>query len=571
MRGAIYSRVSTEEQDYSKQTNELKDYASRNGIEVVYVFEEKESGFNNDRPEFQKLMKLTKSEIDVILVWELSRISRRAIYLQQQVQEFTDNGINIFALKEGVNTLNADCSINISAKTLIGFVSIIAEQEAATLKERTISSRRNHIFREGKSYTGTAPYGYDIENKTLIINEKEAEVVRKIFDLSIEGYSAYRIPIILNSEGIFNKKGNKWTVGTIRTILENPVYMGKAEYCVSSEKPKKGKKYRKILRTETVNTPAIITPEIFEQSKEQVKARTNRSKSFGTKYLPLLRGLIVCPNCGRKYTFKASSKYYFCNNVIDGKLCNTKTITSKLDSIIWNVIKIYFYKELAAGKAKDQITPLQNEIESFQQQVLSLNGERSKLIEEANTIINTAIEIKIQFPNMPELYNNKMKEVEDLNKESGRYNKEIERLEKRIHLNETRIKNINKVSRESGLVESITDDSEKYDLIHNAIDKIMIFGENKVSVIIVTFTTGQTIYLGYYSSKSSKYYLLFHPSNDIYFNTSTGKGYIRQLKEESKLNSDGSIYIGNLTGEMNEYGVLEFINHLDDEEFRRYY
>lgn len=126
MRGAIYSRVSTEEQDYSKQTNELKDYASRNGIEVVYVFEEKESGFNNDRPEFQKLMKLTKSEIDIVLVWELSRISRRAIYLQQQVQEFTDKGINIFALKEGVNTLNADGSINISAKTLIGFVSIIA-------------------------------------------------------------------------------------------------------------------------------------------------------------------------------------------------------------------------------------------------------------------------------------------------------------------------------------------------------------------------------------------------------------------------------------------------------------
>ena len=411
MRGAIYSRVSTEEQDYSKQTNELKDYASRNGIEVVYVFEEKESGFNNDRPEFQKLMKLTKSEIDIVLVWELSRISRRAIYLQQQVQEFTDKGINIFALKEGVNTLNADGSINISAKTLIGFVSIIAEQEAATLKERTISSRRNHIFREGKSYTGTAPYGYDIENKTLVINEKEAEVVRKIFDLSIKGYSAYRIPIILNSEWIFNKKGNKWTVGTIRTILENPVYMGKAEYCVSSEKPKKGKKYRKILRTETVNTPAIITPEIFERSKEQIKIRTNRSKSFGTKHLPLLRGLIVCPNCGRKYTFKASSRYYFCNNLIDGKLCNTKTITSKLDSIIWNVIKIYFYKELAAGKAKDQIIPLQNEIESFQQQILSLNGERSKLIEEANIIINTAIEIKIQFPNMPELYNNKMKEV----------------------------------------------------------------------------------------------------------------------------------------------------------------
>lgn len=71
MKGAIYSR---EQQDYSKQTNELKDYAKRNGIEVVYVFEEKESGFNNNRPEFEKLRKLTKQ--DIILVWEISRISR---------------------------------------------------------------------------------------------------------------------------------------------------------------------------------------------------------------------------------------------------------------------------------------------------------------------------------------------------------------------------------------------------------------------------------------------------------------------------------------------------------------
>lgn len=161
MKGAIYSRVSTEQQDYSKQTNELKDYAKRNGIEVVYVFEEKESGFNNNRPEFEKLRKLTKQDIDIILVWEISRISRRAIYLQQQVQEFTDKGICIYAKKDGFSTLNDDGSVNASTKMLIGFASIIAEQEAATLKERTISSKRNKILREGKSYTYYAPYGYD--------------------------------------------------------------------------------------------------------------------------------------------------------------------------------------------------------------------------------------------------------------------------------------------------------------------------------------------------------------------------------------------------------------------------
>ncbi len=54
MKGAIYSRVSTENQEYKRQTEELSEYAKRNGIEITHIFEEKESGFNKDRPQFKK-------------------------------------------------------------------------------------------------------------------------------------------------------------------------------------------------------------------------------------------------------------------------------------------------------------------------------------------------------------------------------------------------------------------------------------------------------------------------------------------------------------------------------------
>ena len=99
MRGVIYSRVSTIDQDYSKQTNELKDFAKKNNIDIVHIFEEKESGFNNDRPEFKKVQQLTKDEVDILLVWELSRLSRRSIYIQQQVRNFADKGICIYTKK----------------------------------------------------------------------------------------------------------------------------------------------------------------------------------------------------------------------------------------------------------------------------------------------------------------------------------------------------------------------------------------------------------------------------------------------------------------------------------------
>ena len=87
MKGAIYSRVSTDNQEYKRQTEELSEYAKRNGIEIIHVFEEKESGFNKDRPQFKKLCKLTKEDIDIVLVYELSRISRRAVHLQEVVEE----------------------------------------------------------------------------------------------------------------------------------------------------------------------------------------------------------------------------------------------------------------------------------------------------------------------------------------------------------------------------------------------------------------------------------------------------------------------------------------------------
>ena len=224
MRGAIYSRVSTEIQDYGKQTDELKDYAARNDIEVKYIFEEKVSGFKDDRTEFQKLEKLTKNDIDIILVWELSRLSRRSIFIQQTVKNFANKGICIFTKKEGLYTLNDDGTENKNAMFTIGVISMIAEQEIETLKERTISSKRRYILKEGHSYTPIAPYGYNYNSTTkqLTINEDEAKVIRRMYQLSIDGVSTNRISKILTSEGIKTKKGNpNWSLATVRDILHN--------------------------------------------------------------------------------------------------------------------------------------------------------------------------------------------------------------------------------------------------------------------------------------------------------------------------------------------------------------
>ena len=572
MRGVIYSRVSTIDQDYSKQTNELKDFAKKNNIDIVHIFEEKESGFNNDRPEFKKVQQLTKDDVDILLVWELSRLSRRSIYIQQQVKDFADKGICIYTKKENLYTLNEDGTENKSAMLLIGFTSIIAEQEVATLKERTISSKRNRIIKEGYSYTYNAPYGYiyDKETKKLSINPIEAEVIKRIFELSANGYSAYRIPVLLNADGIPTKTGKKWTLPTIATILTNTVYKGEAHYKLKGEKPKEGKRYSKTTEYAVVETPAIVTSELFDLSRKMMKERLSRSKSSGVKYNPLLRGLIVCPYCNVKYIFNRRDNLYSCHERYEKATnktiqCFSKSISiNKIDEIIWNLVKILFSKELAAGKTDEQIEPINRELESYRLQVVNLEHKQNELTQKANIIANAAIDIKIQFPNLPDLYLNKLKEVESINKEAGKYLNEIKHLEKLMESCRNKIQAINTLSDESIVVESIIDETEKYDLVHKVIDNIIIYGEGHYTLVVVTFQTGQVAYIGYYSFKRYKYYTIFYPSQSVWFDTEKRLGYITTMKDPKSL----ELSLETVT---KEYSITDFINMFDTPENRHYY
>ena len=97
-KAAIYARVSTDGQEYQRQIVELQKFAERSNMEVKYVFEEKQSGFNSERPEYNKLMALTKEDIDIVLLWELSRLSRKSIEIQSDIEKLTNKGINVYII-----------------------------------------------------------------------------------------------------------------------------------------------------------------------------------------------------------------------------------------------------------------------------------------------------------------------------------------------------------------------------------------------------------------------------------------------------------------------------------------
>lgn len=477
MRGAIYSRVSTEIQDYGKQTDELKEFAARNNIEVRYIFEEKVSGLKDDRIEFQKLEKLTKEEIDIVLVWELSRLSRRSIFIQQVVKDFAAKGISVFTKKEGLYTLNDDGTENRNSMFTIGVISMIAEQEIETIKERTLSSKRRYILKEGRSYTSIAPYGYDYNStsKRLTINEDEAEVIRKMYQLSIEGVSTNRISKILTSEGIKTKKGNSnWSLSTVRDVLHNPVYKGVPEYTMTIRKKKV---------TEVVSAPAIITKDTFDLSEEKLSERRNRSKSEMTN-LPLLRGLIFCTDCGRRYICNSGRSLYACqtrfdniraNSIVD---CHSSGIkATNIEPIIWNLVERLFRSTIASSKAQERIEPYLKQLSDLAEQRARFEMQRDNINRDAAKLFDTLITIREINPTV---FTNKMKDFEVMSKEANDYQKEIELIVGKEQVIQRRIKAIEDIRDIS-----ITDESEKYEILHKVIEGIKI---NQISVNQKVFT-----------------------------------------------------------------------------------
>lgn len=483
MRGAIYSRVSTEIQDYGKQTDELKEFAARNGIDIKYIFEEKVSGLKDDRIEFQKLERLTKEEIDIVLVWELSRLSRRSIFIQQVVKDFATKGICVFTKKEGLYTLNDDGTENRNAMFTIGVISMIAEQEIETIKERTLSSRRRFVIKEGRSYTSTAPYGYDYNptSKQLTINEDEAEVIRRMYQLSIEGVSTNRISKILTSEGIKTKKGNSnWSLSTVRDVLHNPVYKGLPEYTMTIRK-------KKVI--EIVSAPAIISSEVFEQSERELDARRNRSKSEMMNQ-PLLRGLIFCTDCGRRYICSSGRSLYACqtrfdniraNTIVD---CHSSGIkATNIEPIIWNLVERLFKSTIASSKAQERIEPYLKQLYDLAEQRAKFEIQRDSINRDAAKLFDTLIAIREINPTV---FTNKMKDFEGMSKEANEYQKEIEIIVSKEQVIQRRIKAIEDIRDIS-----ITDESEKYEILHRVIEAIKI---NQITVnqkvFTVLFTSG---------------------------------------------------------------------------------
>lgn len=150
-RVVIYARVSTAGQDYDRQLAELRGYASRMNYEVIHVFAEKISGAKKvaEREALTDLLKyVEENEVDKVLIYECSRLSRRAVDFLQVIEYLTEHGISVYIHQNGLETLLSDGSPNPIAQLVLGILAQFNSMERGLIRSR-MQSGYNHFRQQG--------------------------------------------------------------------------------------------------------------------------------------------------------------------------------------------------------------------------------------------------------------------------------------------------------------------------------------------------------------------------------------------------------------------------------------
>lgn len=199
----------------------LEDYCVSMGWEIADRYrEEGHSGRNTDkRPEYNRMMS-EKDKWDVVLVLKMDRIHRNSIHFTQMMSDLKDWNKDFCSINENFDTSTA------VGRLAMDMVQRIAQFESEQIGER-VKAGMEQKAKFGKGLLGSPnPYGYEIKQGKLTVNDDEKYAVRAIYKMCSSGYSISTVTNYLNDALIPAKKGGKWHRQEIEKILHNPIYAG---------------------------------------------------------------------------------------------------------------------------------------------------------------------------------------------------------------------------------------------------------------------------------------------------------------------------------------------------------
>jgi len=303
-RAVVYARFSSDNQrdeSIDAQLRAINEYADKNNIKIVKVFADRAKSATSDkRPEFQNMIKFCEADttgISMVIVHKLDRFSRDKYDSAMYKQKLKVKGIRVVSVLENLDN---------SPESLIleSVIEGMAQYYSANLAREVAKGQRENGLRAMHN-GGDAPLGYDVTNdKRYAINKEEAQAVKIIFDMYVNGYSYSNIIDKLNDLGYKTKRGNKFGKNSLHGILSNEKYTGVYVFNKTQRKGINGKRngHKQKSEDEIIKVeggmPQIIGKDIFIQAQEMMQKRKKAPGSHKAITLYLLTGIIKCGECG---------------------------------------------------------------------------------------------------------------------------------------------------------------------------------------------------------------------------------------------------------------------------------
>ena len=439
---AIYCRVSTDEQaefGYSidEQKRLLEEWCKANDYIIYKCYSDRGiSGKNiKDRPALKELLSDAKEgKFDMVISWKINRVSRKLEDVLKIVNLLEKNNITFKSYSEPFETDTPAGRMQFQMMALIG------EFERGTIAQNV----KMGMIAKAKSgnWCGGRVLGYDLvpnnspeeekkgKNK-LEINEKEAEIVRFIFNEYSKGKGYKAITNQINKLGYKTKKGNNFSVGSIRDILTNPVYIGEIRYNVRQNW---SEKRRRNINPNPIRVKgkheAIIDRELWDKVQLILESKKGKPSRIYDGEYPLT-GILRCPKCGAGMVISRTTNtladgtkkriaYYCCGNWKNKgtSVCNSNTIRvdkaneyvfKNIEELVSNEAMIKAVVKNINKERKDKVKPAKRLLGDIDKELEKLDKRKRKIFEAYEDDILT----KEEFQTRKDELNEKIRTLEE--------------------------------------------------------------------------------------------------------------------------------------------------------------
>ncbi|MEE4562795.1 recombinase family protein [Paenibacillus polymyxa] len=451
---AAYCRVSTDSEEqkesYTNQVNHYTQYIQNNlEWEMADIYaDEGISGTNTkNRTHFNRMIQDARNgKLDLILVKSISRFARNTLDLLKYVRELKSLGVAVFFERENINTLDT------TGEVLLTILSSLAQDESRNISE---NSRWGILrgFQNGKVFCNTTRFlGYDKdEHGELVINEPEAEIVRRIYEEYLDGKSYQAIARGLMRDHIKTVTGgDTWWDSSITLILTNEKYYGAllqqktvtVDFLTHKRIKNKGQEQQYLIED---NHEPIVSKEIFEVVQKEKERRAKlkgsvmgESKRYSSKYA--LSSKVYCGCCGaifkrRTWNSNNPSKkvVWQCKTYVnEGKTaCDAKSVDEQVlhSAFVRLFNRMYENKERLIKTLKGNIVSvLSSRVE--QETLLDIEGKMQQLKSDLKELVNLKLRNQINETIYDEETNRLSSELNELRQQLLILEEEEDRKEK---------------------------------------------------------------------------------------------------------------------------------------------